>query len=237
MIHLVDNINDSVWSEVCTIIGRYKLDQISFYIKEFVSSSSSILILGCPTDIQKEITEKFENLTFLNFFNSEELEESLKDKQKYELIIIPFLAMMSVVDHREQEKILKILKNHILPSGKLVFDIETPDMQVMLCDPSTIFFEEQINIPEKPDSIMLHTQRDFEEYTQILHLKVFAEFLDSSGVVTCKIMHQIKSRYTFKWEMYNLLLLCGFDVIDIYGDHSKGDFTEESPNMVWVSSF
>ena len=34
MIHLIENNRNSVWSEVCTVIGRYKLDQISFYIKE-----------------------------------------------------------------------------------------------------------------------------------------------------------------------------------------------------------
>ena len=57
MIHLIENNRNSVWSEVCTVIGRYKLDQISFYIKEFTSNSSSILILGCPIDIQKDINK------------------------------------------------------------------------------------------------------------------------------------------------------------------------------------
>ena len=237
MIHLIENNRNSVWSEVCTVIGRYKLDQISFYIKEFTSNSSSILILGCPTDIQKNINKTFKNVEFLDFSNSDGLKKSLKNKDQYQLILIPFLGIMSVIDHEEQENILKILRDYIIPSGKLVFDVDIPDMQVMLCDPATTFFEHQIHNDQKSGSIIINTQRDYDEYTQTINLNIFVEFLDPSGAVDRKIMNQIFSRYTFRWEMYNLLLLCGYKSIDLYGDYEGNYFSENSHSMIWVSSF
>ena len=187
--------------------------------------------------VQKNINKTFKNVEFLDFSNSDGLKKSLKNKDQYQLILIPFLGIMSVIDHEEQENILKILRDYIIPSGKLVFDVDIPDMQVMLCDPATTFFEHQIYNDQKSGSIIINTQRDYDEYTQTINLNIFVEFLDPSGAVDRKIMNQIFSRYTFRWEMYNLLLLCGYKSIDLYGDYEGNYFSENSHSMIWVSSF
>ena len=238
MIHLIDKIENPAWSEVCKAIAHHKIDQISFYINEFHSYKGLVLILGCPSTLQNDINKMFKNVDFVDLVSSIHLEESLTLKEeKYELIIIPFLGIMSVIDYQEQEKILGILKKHIIPTGKLIFDMEAPDMQVMLCDPAVIFFENQLELENQLDSMIIHTQRDYQEYTQTIELKIFVEFLDHLGVVNRKIMHQMESRYTFRWEMHNLLNLCGLKVRDVYGDYYKEDFTEENSNMIWVAEF
>ena len=236
MIHLIDNTKNSVWGEVCAAIGQHKLSQISFYKDEICDDKDIVLMLGCPKNLQDDVNNSFNNIDFMDFVSSVYLEEALKLKEKkYNLIIIPFLGMMSVIDHHEQEKILRILMNYMAPFGKLIFDIETPDMQVMLCDPSTIFFENEINAFNDNDSMIIQTQRDYQEYTQTIELKVFAEILDHLGIVKRKIMHQINTRYTFRWEMHNLIILCGLKVEDIFGGYDRIDFNEQSSNMIWVT--
>ena len=235
MIHLIDNTKNSVWAEVCTAIGQQKLSQISFYRDGFCHDADIVLMLGCPKNLQDDVNNNFNNINFIDFVSSVHLEKALESKEKkYNIIIIPFLGMMSVIDHHEQEKILRILINHMAPLGKLIFDIETPDMQVMLCDPSTVFFESQLNRFNDSDSMIIQTQRDYQEYTQTIELKVFAEILDPLGIVKRKIMHQINTRYTFRWEMHNLIILCGLEVEDIFGDYDRVDFNEQSSNMIWV---
>ena len=42
-------------------------------------------------------------------------------------------------------------------------------------------------------------------------------------------------RYVHRWEMHHLLELCGFEVLDLYGDFDRSPFDETSAEMVWVA--
>ena len=109
-----------------------------------------------------------------------------------------------------------------------------PDLEFMLGDPSTMYHHKDL-FTEDGNKIVIYIQGDYEEYSQIGYVKVAADFLDNSGLVTRRVVHDLEFRYTFRWEMYHLLRTCGFEILGLYGDFDEGPYTEGSDRMIWVA--
>ncbi|MCH7787628.1 MAG: SAM-dependent methyltransferase, partial [Chloroflexi bacterium] len=41
-------------------------------------------------------------------------------------------------------------------------------------------------------------------------------------------------RYVHYWELHHLLVMCGYEVLDVFGDFDGTPFDETSSEMVWV---
>jgi hypothetical protein len=50
-----------------------------------------------------------------------------------------------------------------------------------------------------------------------------------------RLVHAFPMRYFFRYEIEHLLSLCGFKVIEFYGDFDKSAFYEHSPEMIFVA--
>jgi len=42
-------------------------------------------------------------------------------------------------------------------------------------------------------------------------------------------------RHFFRYEVEHLLDLCGFRVIELYGDYDRSKFSNDSPEMIFVA--
>ena len=60
------------------------------------------------------------------------------------------------------------------------------------------------------------------------------EQLDINGFVSKKFYRDFQLRYIHIWEMHHLLELCGYEIIDLYGDFELTPFDETSTEMVFV---
>ena len=113
--------------------------------------------------------------------------------------------------------------------------MEVPDPSVMLCDPSILYHELDLDT-QQDSSVTIYTQRDYDFFSQIGLLKIVAEHIDASGLVTKRTLHELGFRYTFRWEMFQLLKLCGFTSIQLFSDFNMESFDERSTKMVWVAT-
>ncbi|MEE8414544.1 MAG: hypothetical protein V3R96_08325, partial [Dehalococcoidales bacterium] len=52
---------------------------------------------------------------------------------------------------------------------------------------------------------------------------------------TERLVHAFPFRYFYRYEMEHLLELCGFKVVDLYGDFERSEFTVDSPEMIFVA--
>jgi hypothetical protein len=52
---------------------------------------------------------------------------------------------------------------------------------------------------------------------------------------TERFVHAFPMRYFFRYEMEHLLNLCGFTVVDLFGDFDKSAFSDSSPEMIFVA--
>jgi hypothetical protein len=141
---------------------------------------------------------------------------------------------MSITQPEEQQKFLGQISRVLSTNGILILDMEVPDPSVMLCDPAVLYHERDLR-SELDSRVTLYTQRDYDFHSQIGLLKVVAEHIDRTGLVTKRIFHDLEFRYTFRWEMYQLLKLCGFTSIELFSDFDRGSFDENSRKMIWVA--
>jgi len=52
---------------------------------------------------------------------------------------------------------------------------------------------------------------------------------------TERLIQAFPFRYFFRYEMEHLLSLCGFSVVDIFGDFNRSKFSNDSPEMIFVA--
>ncbi len=58
--------------------------------------------------------------------------------------------------------------------------------------------------------------------------------LDSDGVVGKRLYRDFQLRYVHYWEMHHLLVMCGYEILNVFGDFDGSPFDETSSEMVWV---
>ena len=88
---------------------------------------------------------------------------------------------------------------------------------------------------EDGGKLVFYHQRYYDDYEQIVETKIVVEFVDAQGIVREKIVHDLSFRYTFRWEMYHLLRICGFEILSLQGDFDGNPFNAESERMIWVA--
>ena len=256
MIHLIDESNSEPWAEVCDALHAGRRDDVSFYLDQS-ARVSAVLELGCSTgrvteflaDFGKEVyavdpsriqleaaksrTDALQNPGSVTYSHTPLMELELPLERKYGLAIVPGYAFMSITDAESQQRFLMKVRRCLVPGGRLIIEMEVPDPSVMLGDPATLYHNRDIYL-EDGSSIILYTRSDYEDHIQVGYVKAVAEFLDGAGVITRKVIHDLEFRYTFRWEMQQLLRMCGFEVLGLYGDFEEGEFNEQSERMVWV---
>jgi len=55
---------------------------------------------------------------------------------------------------------------------------------------------------------------------------------DAEGNMIAERIRPLKMRQTYKQELLYLIELCGFEVVEIYGDYHKS--TEETGSLIWI---
>jgi hypothetical protein len=50
-----------------------------------------------------------------------------------------------------------------------------------------------------------------------------------------RLVQSFPMRYFYRYEMEHLLSLCGFKILEFYGNFDKSQFSDESPEMIFVA--
>ena len=259
MFHMVDEQGSSAWAGVCNLVYLDRRDDITYYLDQASQKNSSILEIGCATgritellsDFGKEVhavdpssemlsiaqkrVEKLSNPGQVSFSESPLPDLKLTSDRKFSLAIVPSSAFMSILSPEDQQRFLHNVRRYLSPAGKLIIEMKVPDPDVILGDPATLYHLMDINNDFDGGKLIFYHQRSYDDYEQIGDSKVVVEFVDSDGIVVRKVVHDLSFRYTFRWEMYHLLRICGFEILSLHGDFDGNDFDEESDSMIWVA--
>jgi len=258
MIHFIDEVGSAPWADLCEAYYLGERSDVSFYLDQSSQVGGSLLELGCSTGRITELLADFgksvyavdpstSQLNFarakidllanreqVTFTRSSLVDLNISNSQKFSLAVVPCFAFMSLIDAEQQQHFINTVRRQLSPGGRLIVDLAVPDLEFMLGDPSTMYHHKDL-FTEDGNKIVIYTQGDYEEYSQIGYVKVAADFLDNSGLVTRRVVHDLEFRYTFRWEMYHLLRTCGFEILGLYGDFDEGPYTEGSDRMIWVA--
>lgn len=158
-----------------------------------------------------------------------------RGSRKYSLAIIARSGFMHLLTPELQRKALLNIRENLTEDGILTLNTFAPH---------PIFQAEQMNTKENDYSLRLeyvnkqgyqekiYNAISYDPRTQIMGGSWKFETFDENGEMIGQRIRPLKMRQTYKQEMLYLIELCGFEVVEIYGDYYGS--TEDTGKYVWV---
>ena len=157
--------------------------------------------------------------------------------ETYQLITIPFRAFQHLVSIEEQKGCLTSIKKHLAPGGLLIFDVFHPYPPRLVHNPEYMTEVEDLPETQLPDGrTVRRTSRiaGFHRDQQYNDIELIYYISHPDGR-TERLVQAFRMRYYFRYELEHLLDLCGFRVVELFGDFNKSEFSSDSPEMIFVS--
>lgn len=253
MFHIFDR-----WASVYDLVYSYVRDDIPFYVDEARRSGGPVLELGCGTGrVAVPVAEAGVQIVGLDYSQamlaiarrkalasrpeSGRLALVRADMRhfhlnhRFELVIIPFRGFLSLLTVQDQVRTLVNVREHLVPGGRLVFNIFVPDLDTLVQEGDVAYHYRDVTDPATGTRLVMWQQSRYDNYHQIVNARVIVDELDEQGVVRQRRYLDFPLRYVHRWEMHHLLQLCGFELLDLFGDFDRSAFDESSSEMVWVA--
>lgn len=247
------------WAEIYDSVYSYMKDDVAFYVEEASSVDGPVLELGCGTG-RVSIPMAGTGSHVVGLDSSHEMllkacgkvDGVVKGKgsislirgdmrelpfgQLFSLIVVPFRGFLSLLSVEAQERTLNEIRTHLAPGGRLVFNVFVPDLNMLVQEGDVPYHFRDVTDPQMGTTLVLWHQSSYDNYNQIISVRLIVEELDAGGAVRTRVYRDFQLRYVFRWEMHRLLESCGFRVLDLYGDFDRSPFDETSTEMVWVAA-
>lgn len=246
------------WADIYDSVYSYVTSDIPFYVEEAQNSKGPVLELGCGTGrITIPIAET--HIEIVGLDSSSRMLDVARGKQtlanesrspvtfvegdmrdfdmgkKFRLIIIPFRGFLALLNVSDQVDTLLKIRDHLAPGGHLIFNVFVPDIDMLGQVGDTPYHLRDVTDPATGVTRVLWQQSSYDIYNQIIHTRLTIETLDTSGVVAEKMYRDFQLRYAHRWELHHLLRMCGFHVVDVYGDFDRSPLDETSAEMIWIA--
>ena len=244
-----------------TVYERIRSNDIDFFIQYSKLTNGRTLELGCGTGrVLVPTAVSGCNITGIDLSAcmlakcQEKLNEQPKDVQtrvrliqvnmtsfvtgeQYSLVSIPFRAFQHLISVEQQQSCLECVRQHMIPSGLLILDLFNPFPPRLVDDKK--YRVEMEDFPETrlgDGRTLRRTNRTtaFHRNLQYNEIEIiyYVSHLDGRKE---RLVQAFPMRYFFRYEIEHLLNLCGFIVVDLFGDFDKSAFSDGSPEMIFVA--
>ncbi len=157
--------------------------------------------------------------------------------ETYSLITVPFRAFQHLISVEEQRSCLECVHHQLASDGLFILDVFHPYPPRLVPNPE--YADEIEDLPETqlPDGRKLRrTSRvaDFHRDRQCNDIEMIYYVTQPDGR-TERLVQSFPMRYFFRYEVENLLNLCEFRVVELFGDFDRSAFSNDSPEMIFVA--
>ena len=245
------------WAEVYDSVYAYVTENIPFYIDEARSAGGSVLELGCGTgrvaipiaqagieivgldsspamlEVARRKAAKAPGARGLRLVEADMRDFSLDEV--FGLVIIPFRGFLSLLSVEDQVRTLANVRTHLASGGKLAFNVFVPDLNMLVQEGDVAYHLRDVTDPDTGRQLVVWHQSAYDNHNQIISARVIVDDLEADGVVGRRFYRDFQLRYSHRWEIRHLLEVCGFEIVDLFGDFERSPFDETSTEMVWVA--
>jgi len=246
------------WASLYDWVYAWKLDDIPFYVDEAKRSLGTVLELGCGTG-RVTIPMAQAGIDVVGLDSSAKMLQVARRKaraakpidgditwvrgdmrefslnQKFHLVIIPYRGFLSILNIEQQRRCLENIRYHLLPDGRLIFDIFVPDLDTLTEHTTALVHSWDVTDPDTGRRLVVWDQSRFDNHNQIMDVRMIMEELNLSGHVVDKLYRDFQIRYIHRYEAQHLLELSGFHVLDVFGDFQRHPLNDTSTDMIWVA--
>ena len=175
------------WAEIYDSVFSYVVDDIPFYVEEATRAGGRVLELGCGTgrvsipmaqagiDVvgidssSTMLTRAREKSQKAGTQNLNLLCADMRDfniSSKFDLVIIPFRGLLSLLSVDDQIRTLMNIKRHLEPGGKLIFDIFVPDLNMMVQEGDVPYHFRDVTDMETGNRLIIWNQANYDAFSQ-----------------------------------------------------------------------
>lgn len=149
--------------------------------------------------------------------------------EKFGLCLIPFFSFQHLLSEGDQLQSLSRIRTHLLPGGRLAFNVFNPDLT------RAEGLQRLDKVVEAPgETVMRYSVQWFDRVNQITYGWLIYEFVGSDGLVRRKVF-PFKLKYLFLADAKRLLNKAGFRLRALYGSYHRTKFGSKSPMMVFIA--
>ena len=159
--------------------------------------------------------------------------------ERFGLAYIPYRSFLHLLTIEDQLSCLRCISEHLVPGGRLAFNIFNPDIimmgQWLSVKRGGLQRSGGYHNPRTGRAVKAWETRAYRPAGQEAETTFLEEELNDEGAVISRIYRDLKLRYTHRFEMEHLLARAAFEVEALYGDFFGGAFEDSSSEMVWVA--
>ncbi|MAF51615.1 MAG: hypothetical protein CL694_01155 [Chloroflexi bacterium] len=251
---------DRIYAEIYDSANSAFRADIPFYVEEAQRPGGSVLELRCRTGLvaaaiarsgvdvvgidssapmleaaRRKMGQLDETSGSLDFVEAGLTDFSRVLDGKFNLAICPDSGFLSLLTVEDQTLLLRNVIRHLAPGGRFIFDIEAPDLDLLAQDADVAYQVRDVTDPDMGARFVFWEQSGYDHFDQIAEVRTIVEELDGEGVVCRRIYRDSKVRYANRWEVYHLLKLSGFEVLNLFGSFDRAPFESDSAVMTWVA--
>ncbi|MCC6699535.1 MAG: class I SAM-dependent methyltransferase [Candidatus Hydrogenedentes bacterium] len=156
--------------------------------------------------------------------------------ESFALVTTPFRSFQHLVSVEDQLACLLCANHHLSVGGTLILDLFHPNLRY-LCDPRADEEKEDcagVALPGGRTLRQTHRLVAHHRAQQCIDVEMIFYVGHSDGCEE-RLVHAFPLRYFFRYEVEHLLQRCGFDVIELLGNHDRSPFSDDSPEMIVVA--
>lgn len=157
--------------------------------------------------------------------------------RRFSLITIPFRPFQHIVETSDQIRCLNAVHRHLLPEGRLVFDLFCPSIPFLADENAYNEAGEEPDV-DLPDGRVMRRRiriaaRDYHRQISDCELIYYITHPDGREE---RLVHQFPMRYLFRYEAEHLLARCGFEVEALYADFGRAPYGSKYPGeLIFVA--
>jgi SAM-dependent methyltransferase len=157
---------------------------------------------------------------------------SLRLGRRFPLVIAPFNAFSHLYTRIDVERALATCRAHLLPRGRLAFDVTLPDLRALAQDPARLF---RYGVMVDPRDGRRYVQYEASDYEHAEQVRSMTLLFERAGAPDVRRALPLAHRQFFPAELEALLHYNGFAIEQRFGDFERGPLAAHSESQIIVA--
>jgi SAM-dependent methyltransferase len=160
-------------------------------------------------------------------------------RRRFPLVIAPFNTFMHLYSRDDLERALATCRAHLAPRGRLVFDVQMPDLRALLQDPERLYACPSLRHPNTGTLYRLHEASHYDPIAQVRSVTMVLEPAalqpDATSGSAPRMAVPLAQRQWFPAELEALLHYNGFASEARLGDFDGAPLRPDSEVQIVVA--
>ena len=154
--------------------------------------------------------------------------------RQFSLVTIPARTLLLAMTEEDQRRTLERATAHLAPDGRVAFNVFVPNPALISDTASEPFRFGETTNPATGRRCVLWAMNRFDTLAQTNEALQIVEELDEAGEVARRVELEVKLRYLYPGQVFEMLEASGLDIDSAYGDFRRSPFTEDSEELVLI---